>query len=238
MSKIKLFCIPFAGGSAVVFNQWRPLLSRDIELKPVELAGRGRRIREPLYGSLEQAVDDLFKIIAPELSQGPYALLGHSMGSLLAFELYYKIKARNLPEPVHAFFSGRGAPSMPTAEKKKYHLLPEDEFKKEMIELGGTSREFFEHPELVEVFLPLMRQDLKIHEHYRFQEKPGPLICPVTVLNGKKDPETTIEEAEAWRQHSGGNFTIYHFEGGHFFLTEQFQAVVKIINQTLIPVSA
>ncbi len=235
MAKIKLFCFPFAGGSAAVFNPWRPLLSQHIELRAVELAGRGRRIREPLYSSIPDAVDDVYSIIKDELDKGPYALFGHSMGSVIAFELTYKIRKNNLPEPIHIFFSGRGAPHMPTDQKKKYHLMPDAEFRLEMIELGGTAKEFFEHPELVEVFLPLLRGDLKVNENYEFTEKPGKLNCGITILNGTEDEEVSLEEAEAWREHTDHNCSTYQFAGGHFFINDEAEAIVRIINNSLPP---
>lgn len=237
MAKIKLFCIPFAGGSAAAFNPWRGLLNDHIEFRPIELAGRGRRIREPLFKSIPEAVEDVYKIVKDELTQAPYALYGHSMGSVIAFELYYKIKENNLPGPIHMFFSGRGAPHMPRDHKKKYHLMADDEFKREMIALGGMSDEFFEHPELLEVFLPLLRGDLRVNETYEYKEKAEPLTCGITVLNGKEDSEITPEEIDAWRIHGAGNCNFHLFDRGHFFLAEEAPAISGIINNTLIPVA-
>ena len=91
MKKIKLFCFPYAGGSAAAYNKWRQYLDKHIELRPVELAGRGRRIYDPLYQSIEEAVDDVYQLISPELAKGPYAFFGHSMGGIIAYELAYKI---------------------------------------------------------------------------------------------------------------------------------------------------
>jgi len=237
MNKIKLFCFPFAGGSAAAFNPFKTQLDPSIQLQPIELAGRGRRIREPLYNSISEIVEDMFKIIRPELSPGPYAFFGHSMGSVVAFELTYKIRQEGLPEPVHIFFSGRGAPHMPRDEKKKYHLMSDEEFKQEMIELGGTSREFFEHPELMEVFLPLLRGDLKVNETYQYSEKKAKLDSPITVFHGKKDEEVTMEEISEWSVHTNRGCDINVFEGGHFFLNEEAPVISKIINRALIGAS-
>lgn len=235
MTKIKLFCFPYAGGSAAVFSKWRVLLNKNIDFSPIELAGRGRRIREPMYKSISEAVDDVFRIIHSDVGKNPYALLGHSMGSAIAFELNYKIRENNLPEPIHIFFSGRGAPHTPMDNKKKFHLMPEDQFKKEMIELGGTAAEFFEHAELLEVFLPLLRNDLKVNESYIYKEKPGKLNCSITILNGLKDDDVFPEEVEAWKIHTNRNCTIHNFPGGHFFINEETDKIVDIINNTLAP---
>jgi surfactin synthase thioesterase subunit len=235
MNKIKLFCFPFAGGSAAVFNKWRTLLDKNIEFNPIELAGRGRRIREPLYGSIDDAVADVFNIINTQIKNAPFAFYGHSMGTAIAFELTYKLREQNLPEPGHLFFSGRGAPHMPDDDKKKYHLMPDDEFKEEMIKLGGTAKEFFEHPELLEVFLPLLRNDLKINESYVYKEKPGKLNCSITILNGIRDEDVTSEEVAEWKIHTNRNCTFHNFPGDHFFINDESEKIVQIINNTLAP---
>jgi len=157
------------------------------------------------------------------------------MGSVIAFELTYKLRDKHLPQPVHLFFSGRGAPHVPTDQKKKYHLMAEDEFKEEMIKLGGTAKEFFEHPELLEVFIPLLRNDLKVNESYVYKEKPAKLPCSITILNGEKDDEVTVDEANEWKIHTDRNCTIHTFPGDHFFINEEPEKIVDIINRTLVP---
>lgn len=233
MTKIKLFCFPYAGGAAASYNQWKQYLDPNIELRAIELAARGRRMREPNYNSIDDAVDDVFNIIKDELSPGPYVLCGHSMGSMIAIELAHKIRKNNLPLPIHIIFSGRAAPQVPRDNKRRLHHLPEDEFRKEMLEMGGTPKEFFEHPELLEVFLPLLRGDFTLTETYTHPEKDSPLDCDITVLSGKQD-EDTPEEVEAWRIHTKGNCDIHYFEGDHFFIHDEIDKVMDIVNNAIL----
>ena len=232
MNKIKLFCFPYAGGEAASYNKWRQYLDKTIEIRPIELAARGRRMREPNYNSIDDVVDDVYNIIKNELVIGPYALFGHSMGSMIAFELAYKIRDNNLPMPLHIFFSGRAAPQVPRDNKRKFHHLPEDKFKKEMLEMGGTPKEFFEHPELMEVFLPLLKGDFRLTETYTHEKKDAPLACNITVFSGKQDEDTT-EDVEPWKIHTEKNCDIFYFEGGHFFIHEETEKLVDIINAAL-----
>ncbi|MEB9902773.1 thioesterase domain-containing protein, partial [Bacillus cereus] len=53
MQKTKLFCFPHAGGSAFSYAKWKNYFNPYIEIVPIELAGRGYRIEENLYGSME-----------------------------------------------------------------------------------------------------------------------------------------------------------------------------------------
>jgi medium-chain acyl-[acyl-carrier-protein] hydrolase len=232
MSRIKLFCFPYAGGAAASYSPWKQLLSPDIEMRAIELAARGRRMREPNYNSIDDAVDDVFNIIKDELQQGPYALFGHSMGSMIAIELVYKIRRNNLPGPIHIIFSGRAAPQVPRDKKRKLHHLPEKEFKEQMLEMGGTPKEFFEHPELMDLFLPLLKGDFRLTETYIHPEKDSPLECDITVLSGRQD-EDTEEEVEAWRVHTKGNCDIHYFDGGHFFIHDEPERVLTIINDAI-----
>jgi len=233
MKKLNLFCFPYAGGSAAVFNPWRRYLHRQIELVAVELAGRGKRIYDPHYGQLSDAVEDVFGIVKDKLDEAPYALFGHSMGGVIAYELAQKIRTLPCSQPVHMFFSGRGAPHIPAGDDDPYWQLPDHEFKEKILELGGTPGEFFQHPELLEVFLPLLKNDFRIAELYRGTEAVNPLETDITVFIGKEE-EVTEERMVGWKAHSKGLCSIHFFNGGHFFVNEQTQKVVKIINNTLL----
>jgi medium-chain acyl-[acyl-carrier-protein] hydrolase len=233
MKKLKLFCFPYAGGGAAAYNKWRHFLDRHIELRAIELAGRGKRIYEPQYQSIEEMVDDVYNIISSELEHGPYAFFGHSMGGIIAYELAYKVRENQLPEPLHIFFSGRGAPHIHNEDDETYYHLPDEEFKEKILELGGTPKEFFEHPELLEVLLPMIRSDFRIAETYEHSGKVKPLNHDITVFIGK-DEEVNAEQMHGWREHTQNVCSIRYFEGDHFFINEETKSVVNIVNHTLI----
>jgi surfactin synthase thioesterase subunit len=127
MKKIRLFCLPYAGGSSMVYSKWKDDLDRCIHLRPLELAGRGKRISEPYYQSAEEAAEDVLQMIRFELADLPYAFYGHSMGALFAYLTTQKIRKMRYPGPVHIFFSGRVAPHIFRDDKPLYYTLPEDE---------------------------------------------------------------------------------------------------------------
>ncbi len=233
MSKIKLFCFPYAGGSAVIFNQWKQYLDPEIELVPVELAGRGKRIQESLYTDVPAAIEDVYGIVSKMINGAPFALFGHSMGGMISYQLYQKFREKGERSPAHVFFSGRSAPHVKRPEEKKYHLLEEEEFKKEVINLGGTPPEFFDHPELLEVFLPLLKNDFRLAEVNTQNGEIHPLECNISVFLGKDDDLTT-EQCDGWKKHTKELCSIHYFEGGHFFLHERTEQIVRLINNTLL----
>ena len=233
MTKFKLFCFPYAGGSAVIYNKWRPYLRADIELIGVELAGRGRRIADPLYGAVPEMIDDVFRLVTARLDGTPYALFGHSMGGMISYRLAQKLSMHRLPAPMHLFFSGRGAPNSVRADKELYHLLDDGRFREKVMDLGGTPPEFFEYPELVDLFLPLLRNDFRMAETDVRGERAVPLQNDISVFMGKDD-DLSAEECDSWKHCAAGRCTIYYFNKGHFFLHDETEEIVSIINNILI----
>lgn len=230
---IKLYCLPYAGGSAMTYTRWKKNLNGMIQLCPIELAGRGKRFTEPYYNSLSEAVDDIYQLIKPELDSGPYAFYGHSMGSRLVYELVRKIEALPHPKPVHLFLSGGNPPHLKKNEKV-YHTMPEEQFKTEIFNMGGTPREVFEHKELLEIFIPLLRADYKILETYEFQPDSMVFNCGITLFNGKADTEVSGVEIREWQRYTKIPCPIHEYEGGHFFIHDFMEDIVQIINDTLI----
>jgi len=232
MNRTKLFCLPYAGGAASIFNQWIPYIDESIDLRPIELAGRGKRITDPFYNSVEEGIDDILTIIKEELSKGPYALFGHSMGSMFCYELAIKIKELRLNQPQHIFFSGRGAPDIPPKTERNYHLLGIDDFKNKIMDMGGTPPEFFDYPELIELFIPLLRNDFSLASTNFLDRKVVPHDCNISVLLGKNE-KITADQAHAWRNHTQGICFTYYFNGGHFFINDEAEQICSILNSTL-----
>lgn len=230
MTKVRLYCLPHAGAIANVYKSWKKYMHNSIEICPIEMPGRGKRINAPFYESIEAAADDVFKMIQEDIKHMPYAILGHSMGSMIGYELCHKLNQSNCIPPIHVFFSGRKAPHIPE-NNRKIHNLPDEEFINEIIKLGGTSLEVFRHEELKNFFLPILRMDYRICEIYDYVDK-GQLNFDLSILYGKEDDMTAAEVIQ-WKQHTKKSCNIYEFSGGHFFINNLTENVVEIINRNL-----
>jgi surfactin synthase thioesterase subunit len=110
MAKTILFCIPYAGASARTYLGWKKWLSPNLDLHPIELAGRGLRLGESFYQNINEAVEDIYCNISALLLDHKVAFFGHSMGTILLYELLWKMKCAGMREPEHVFFSGRFPP--------------------------------------------------------------------------------------------------------------------------------
>ena len=233
-NKIKLFCLPYAGGSAKnIYGKWSNYLNADIEIIPVELAGRGTRIAESLYINVDDAVDDVLAQIKDEIGYGNYAFFGHSMGAILMYKVLQRIDELKLKQPVHAFFSGRRAPHCPGRKEKPYAKMTTLEIEKEIKRMGGTSPEFFKYPELKKIYMPIVKNDLKIADTLLESSEITRLDYNISLFLGK-DEDVISHEAYEWRNCTNDNFSMHYFEGGHFFLNEETELVAQTINDTLV----
>ncbi|WP_243156380.1 thioesterase domain-containing protein [Clostridium sp. C8-1-8] len=134
--------------------------------------------------------------------------------------------------PKHMFFSGYQAPSIPR-KKIQIYTLPDEEFIKEVIKLGGTPQEVAKNEELLSLFAPILRSDFKILEEYIYKEMKEKIQCDISIFNGKKD-DITKEEILAWKDHGDKDFKVYNFDGNHFFINDNVERITEIINNTLI----
>lgn len=232
MSKVKLFCFTFAGGSASYFFSWQKLFDNSIDIHPIELKGRGKRVKEMHYEDFNDLVEDVFLLIKDQLHNADYAFFGHSMGALISYRLYHKIVESSLPLPRHLFLSGKGAPHIFRDDIKVYHKLDDDTFKKEVIDLGGTSKVIFENKELHNLFLPILKNDFRICEENLFDAKAKPIEKDITVFVGKED-DISSEQILGWGEQTSGRCNIHLFNGGHFFLNNYLHQIKQIIIQSL-----
>jgi len=214
-AKLKLFCFPYAGGNSQTYRAWPFKLPDTVDVYMVNLPGRGTRLRETPITRLTPLVNEITEAILPELDK-PFAFFGHSMGALISFELVHQLRKQNQASPAHLIVSGRGAPHIPRTEPQ-IHDLPEKEFIEELRRLNGTPAEALEHPELMQLMLPILRADFAICETYTYEDRPL-LDCPITALGGLDDSDVTREELAAWCERTTGSFSMRMFPGDHFYL--------------------
>lgn len=216
-ASLRLFCFPYAGGDAQVYRAWPRQLPPSIEVLAARLPGRGLRIKEAPFRDLTPMVAAVASAITPYLDR-PFAFFGHSMGALIGFELTRLLDERGDRGPAHLFVSGRRAPQIPNDRPDTYDL-PDDEFIKYLRSLKGTPAEVFDHPELLELMLPLLRADFSVVETYQYRTGPD-LGCPVTAFGGESDEEVSVDEIKAWGEQTSGRFDARIMPGDHFFLND------------------
>ncbi|MBL1265172.1 thioesterase II family protein [Methylomicrobium sp. RS1] len=211
---MRLFCFPYAGASAMVYQRWRRQVPDWLDIKPVELPGRGIRLPEPLVRDWEELITTLVRGLTGDIRQ-PYALFGHSFGALVAFETAHALREYGVPLPSALLVSGSHAPTR--RDNRRFENLQDDDaLKAEMRRLNGTDAVVFASEELMALTLPVLRADFRLCGRYVRRDR-APLAIPVHVLAGVAD-ETTPATLEAWRTETTGGFTLDYFDGDHFFI--------------------
>ena len=229
-AELKLFCFPYAGGHSLRYRTWADGLPLAVEVCPVQLPGRGSRLSEPAYTNMANLVDAMYDSVFSYIS-GPFALFGHSMGAVIAFEFARLLRKRHNLLPSHLFVSGRQAPQLQERDPQTYDL-PEPEFIEDLKRLNGTPAEVFEHPELLQLMLPLLRADFELIQTYSCTEEP-PLDCPITAVGGLEDTEVPFEKLQPWGEQTTAAFSLKMLPGDHFFLHSSKDLLLRIISQTL-----
>lgn len=228
-ARLRLICLPAAGGGASRYRGWPAHLPDDVEVVSVQLPGRENRFDEPPIESMEQLVGQLSDELAEYLA-APFAFFGHSMGALIAFELVRRMRPSGL-QPVHLFASGCRAPHLPS-RSPDWHTLPDREFITAVGELGGIPQEVLAESQFLDAMLPMLRSDCTLVETYVFRPQVS-LSCPVTAFGGLADREVFPEDVRAWSSHTTGPFRVHLLPGDHFFVNSARSDLLRLMMSTL-----
>ena len=232
-ARMRLFCLPHAGSGATAYQSWRREMPSFVELCAVRLPGREIRIAERPVTDCTVLVDQMTEALAGDCDI-PYAIFGHSMGAVLAYELAQSLRRHGIPQAVCLFVSGRIAAhlKLPAAP---IHPLPLPSFLSELkARYEGLPKEFLQDQEMLDFYLPILRSDLQLIETYQYKNS-SPLSCPIVVSGGLDDHSIGLQGLEAWRLHTSGSFAVQRYEGGHFYLSGESKApLLRMVRETLI----
>ncbi|KMZ40918.1 MULTISPECIES: thioesterase domain-containing protein [Bacillales] len=230
---MKLFCFPYAGGLPSIYYAWKRMVSPALlEMVPFEVRTSLHSDGVVLATSFYEVLEDVYRRIIPELGEEPFAFYGHSMGGLIVYELTRKLLQNGKPLPQHLFLSASRVPHAYHKLVKTYDL-PHDEFIESLRKLGGTPDEVLDNHEILEVFLPMIRADFQAVQTYEMNhELPQQIPVNMTVLFGKED-SIEIQDIVAWRDYCGRECKFFPMPGGHFFIHQQMNTILVIIQDTL-----
>lgn len=233
----RLFCFPHAGAGPPFFRDWHKSLPPSIELHAIQLPGHGSRLKEPPIKDMSTLATEAVVGLKPYLDK-PFALMGHSLGGWICFEIARCLRRQAEPTPEHLFVASCRAPQLPLLSPPSY-LLSDNDFAKRMRAGNGTPKAILNNEKLMRMFLPILKADAELGETYAYKHE-QPLTIPISAFGGQLDNSVTEAEMLAWREQTQLGFTFEMHSGDHFFVSHRPDSFLNSISQKLeamLPVS-
>lgn len=222
--RLRLFCFPYMGVGASVYNGWEKLIPADVELVAIQLPGREERIGEnPLFDTRV-----LFKQLGEEilpLCDIPFAFYGHSFGGNIAMSFVTYLNGVHKIQPQHLFIGAAIPPAVTNPLETDFELTdkpantPVDD--KSLIELLrklGTPESVLKDKNALQKIFPAVRGDLAMSRQ-RLISMDEVLPCPITAVAGVADDIYTPAMIRQWQVHAK-DFRMAELPGSHLFIHE------------------
>lgn len=207
-----LFCFSYAGGDAHNFKAIENTFKdHGINLKPYNYRGRGARIKENQYVSIKEIASEAVAYIIENCHNKSYGLLGCSMGSIVAIEIYYELESRGYPTPNIIFACSALPPHAFKVAKYNQAALVD-----ELIKMGGVNADVLKFTEFYDYFLPIIEKDFNLCHNYKFEGLKSRIKSKLVVVYGSEDNFDKGLIAE-WKEYSYQT-NICMVPGNHFFL--------------------
>ncbi|MCT2582276.1 beta-ketoacyl synthase N-terminal-like domain-containing protein [Actinophytocola gossypii] len=250
-ARVRLLCVPYGGGSTLVFQRWQTLLGPDVDVCPVALPGRGERLGEPLVPDVYDVVDSL-EPEAAEACDEPVVIYGHSAGALIGYLLALRLRRRGITTIRHLVvgaFSSPGVTENPFYRKSLralaavgYPGLPstaqiralDTDALRELARLLSLPAPPDVDAEFLRLTLPILVNDLRLVGSYRPAEA-DVLDIPVTAVHGAQDDRVAGDEMRDWRHRTSAGFDFHTVAGDHLFLhgDQREHELLDIIREVL-----
>jgi alkylation response protein AidB-like acyl-CoA dehydrogenase/surfactin synthase thioesterase subunit len=230
---LRLYCLAHSGASAALFHDWIGQLD-GITVRPLERPGRGSRWAEPPFSDMTSLVAATIGPLLADTDTSPFALLGHSIGALIAYEIAHALRDRGVPGPVHLVVSGHPAPDRIQARVPMGELNEQDVLA-HLRRLGGTPQSVLEHPTTMRrLILPSFLADSALRDAYHYKPR-APLDIPLTAISADDDPQASVASMRAWRDQTTRPFNFLRLQGDHFALRNDPDLVLPYLHGVLSP---
>ncbi len=229
--RLRLIALPPAGGNAGTFRGWDARLPADVELLAIQYPGRQERQDEPFVTDVEAMLCAIDDALLPLLDR-PFALVGASLGGMLAYELAARLESLHGLRARQLFVISSRAPG-PDLEYPRFHAMGDAELLRTLREYDVLPLEVLDDPELREISLATLRADSRLAADYRYRPR-EPLAIPITAILGEQDPGVSRAAIDGWRRHAS-RYELETLAGGHGLVVTAAEEVCAILRQRLAP---
>ncbi|MFF9481520.1 thioesterase II family protein [Streptomyces sp. NPDC014733] len=220
---LRLYCMPPAGMSAPYFQAFTRHLPAAVGVYALQLPGRGRATGTPVHTDPRRLGQLLAARIRQDDDGHPYAVFGHSVGSLLAHETVTCLTRQGHRPPTLLALSAMAAPHHPdfTAQAPDVLLGGREGVEK----LFGRLPDHADHDPraLVNAWIPMLA-DLLLALQFPPHQGP-PLDTQLALYGGEDDPVISPEALDGWNDISSQPATPRLFPGDHTYPLDNVEAL-------------
>jgi surfactin synthase thioesterase subunit len=233
IKKGTLVCFPHGGAGSTFINPILHQIEPGQEVLCLVLPGKLERLREPGlsdWGELMEAIQG--PVI--DCLDFPTVFYGHSMGTLLAYEVaraLWEKGASQLPRAL--ILSGRRAPHTEVG-LHAYPLDNDQAFLDKLKLMKGIPQQILEDERLLQLFLPILKRDFQLIASYPLpseQHLPA-LPIPFHVFSGAEDTIST-PSLQAWSELTSKEMVLEILNGDHFFPFKAKSGFIEKLNLLL-----
>ncbi|WP_017573729.1 thioesterase II family protein, partial [Nocardiopsis halotolerans] len=157
-------------------------------------------------------------------AHGPYALFGHSMGGLLAFDVTARLEAHGERPPV---WLGVSAYPQPAPHEPGRHLLPSERLRELAARLGGLPQIVLDSDHLWPEVETRLRRDLALLDSRTAGR--SHVRTPLSLYRGQRDPVIASDGMRGWHGLASRVLGVRVYPGGHFYFQDRVSDVVADI---------
>lgn len=217
---------PHAGGAAAAYRTFASAVAAGgADTYIVQYPQRADRLAHPAPDTIEELAAEL--VGAGDWSTvGELRLFGHCMGALVAFEFARIAGERGIPV-THLWASASQAPSAVAASARV--PTTDRELLADMVALGGTDPRLLADEDFIDLLLPSVRADYAAWNRYT-RDTTVTVSADIHALGGAADRRVDADSLRQWEIHTTGAFSFELFDGGHFYLNDHSDTLVRQVN--------
>ncbi|MBL7665787.1 MAG: thioesterase [Bacteriovoracaceae bacterium] len=227
----QIYIIPHAGGNYSQYLSYKDLLTNKIETIFLELPGRGSNVKDQEHVTgWNDFIEKSFELVANP--DKPTIIMGHSFGSLIAFELVKRLEERGFKNLL-LITSAYLAPTTENLKKiPKVSQLSDDCLWEEVKKYGAIPANIVQDPKLNSFFIKPLRFDFEMMESYQNPDLTK-IQSPIITLLGADDSIYDFSQMEEWKHFTKNSYKLKIFNGDHFYLLKNAPVVATAINQMI-----
>lgn len=200
------------------------------------------RLKEQPITNAGEMAKALFPIVASRLSDVPYIVIAHSVGTWLAYEFLCLAKNRGLPLPLKIFISAMPSPDIPSDQRpwRQQRTLDEKEFIEEC--RGWDISEVVFSAAMWPTYHSLLRSDFTLFDEYVVSEQTETFEgVPMVAFWGTEDRRVKKHHVEGWKKFfpHGEAMDLRVVKGNHLWPLDRgakavwLQEVVDVLKKDL-----